>query len=343
MRVIRNTMYVTTMGAYLSLDGENVVVSKDGDEIGRRPLHTLQGIIIFGYSNASPALMGKCAEKGIEISFLNMYGGFIGRFVGKINGNVLLRKEQYRISDNEERSLEIAKSFIIGKIYNSRWVIERFMRDYAMRIDVEKFKKASKFLYNSLSMVKECDSKDRLRGIEGEAASVYFNVFNDMILQQKEDFVFRTRNKRPPLDAVNALLSFSYTLLAHEISSAISAVGLDPYVGFMHTDRPGRQSLALDLMEEFRSVLADRFALSLINKKVITGKDFYVKENGAILLKDEARKELLSQWQKRKMEVLTHPFTKEKLQWGMVPFIQAQLLARYIRGDMDAYPPFMWK
>lgn len=343
MRMIKNTLYVTTPNLYLSLDGENVVISENGEKIAAKPLHLLQGIIIFGYAGASPALMGKCASMGIEISFLSMNGRFLGRFTGEISGNVVLRKEQYRISDDETKSLEIAKSFIIGKLFNSRWVIERIIRDYSLRVDSEQLKNVSLHLHELLQMVGNCKTSNQLRGIEGEGASVYFGAFNEMILQQKDFFKFERRTKRPPLDAVNAMLSYVYTLLAHECAWSLSAVGLDPYVGFLHRDRPGRLSLGLDLMEEFRSVLADRFVLSLINKKQIKAGDFSVRENGAVIINDEARKQVLASWQARKKEIMTHPFIKEKLQWGMVPLVQAQLLARYIRGDIDAYPPLLWK
>lgn len=343
MRMIKNTLYITTADSYLSLDGENAVINREGNEVGRVPLHLIGGIIIFGYSGASPALMGKCAEYGIELSFLTMHGRFLGRFCGETHGNVLLRKEQYRISDNPERSLDIAKSFITGKLYNSRWVIERAKRDYPLRLDTEKLSSASSKLFNLMKLIPDCKSDDSLRGIEGDAAAAYFSVFDDMILQQKEDFYFHERNRRPPLDNVNALLSFCYMLLTHEAAGALSSVGLDPYVGFLHKDRPGRLSLALDLVEEFRSISADRFVLSMINKKQISTEDFQQRENGAVILSENARKELLNQWQKRKQETMTHPFTGEKLQWGMAIQIQAQLLARYIRGDMDAYPPLLWK
>ncbi len=343
MRVIKNTLYVTTPGSYLSLDGENIVIIRDKEEVGRIPIHLLQEIIIFGYSSASSALMGKCAQNNIEISFLSMNGRFLGRFSGEVRGNVLLRREQYRIADDEQRSLDIAKSFILGKLFNSRWVIERTVRDYAMRADTQKLKKASDQIYYLIKQIDDAPDDGVLRGIEGEAASIYFQTFDEMILQQKDEFKFSVRNKRPPLDPVNAMLSYMYTLLAHEAAWALSAVGLDPYVGFLHKDRPGRLSLGLDLMEEFRSVLADRFVLSLINKKQIKYSDFSRKENGAFILSDDARKQVLNLWQKRKAETITHPFTKEKMQWGMVILVQSQLLARYIRGDLDAYPPLMWK
>lgn len=343
MRKILNTLYVTTPNAYLSLDGENVVVLKDNEPLGRVPLHNIQGIIAFGYTGASPALMGKCAQSGIELSFMSMHGRFLGRVSGEINGNVVLRREQYRIADDPQKSLDIAKSFILGKLYNTRWVIERMTRDYAMRIDVDKLKRASGFIYELMHKIPDCHGADILRGIEGDAASIYFGVFDDMLLQQKEDFSFQTRTKRPPLDRVNAMLSYMYTILAHEAAWALSAAGLDPYVGFLHRDRPGRLSLGLDLMEEFRSVLVDRFVISLINKKQIKAADFSVKESGAVLMEEQARKSILAFWQKRKQETITHPFTGEKIDWGMAVFVQAQLLARYIRGDLDAYPPFMWK
>lgn len=343
MKILLNTLYVTTPNAYLSLDGENVAVSNGEEILGRVPLHNLSGIITFGYAGASPALMGKCAGYGIEITFLTQRGRFLSHVVGEVNGNVLLRKEQYRISDDKKRSAEYAKYFLIGKIYNSRWVLERTIRDHELRIEVDPLKAASNLLKNNIEKIKKCKNLDEMRGIEGESASVYFRVFDKMILQQKEDFCFTVRSKRPPLDNVNALLSFVYTLLAHDVSAALSSVGLDPYVGFMHRDRPGRISLALDLMEELRSVLADRFVLTLINKRQIKGGGFSQNESGAVVMDDETRKIVLSSWQSRKQEIIKHPFTDEKVQWGLVPHIQAQLLARCIRGDMDAYPAFLWK
>lgn len=343
MKKLFNTLYVTTPERYLSLDGENVVILENEIEVGRLPLHNLESIITFGYTGASPALMGACAKKNISLCFLAPNGNFLARVTGKVKGNVTLRKEQFRISDVEELSNNIAKNFIIGKIYNSRWVIERAIRDYSLRLDIEKLKQKSLYLQNSLKQVACCKSNAELMGIEGEAASVYFSVFDDLILQQKDDFYFKRRNKRPPLDNVNALLSFAYTLLTNMCASALETIGLDPYVGFLHTDRPGRASLALDLMEELRSVFADRFVLSLINKRVNNVSGFVQKENGAIIMEDETKKIFLSSWQTKKQEKITHPFLDEKIEWGMVPYVQAMLLARYIRGDLDQYPPFMWK
>lgn len=343
MKKLLNTLYITSENSYLSLDGENIVVIDGEKEIGRLPLHNLEGIVSFGYRGTSPALMGACADRNISLCYLTPQGKFLARVTGKIKGNVLLREQQYLSAQNPDTSLSIAKNCIIGKVYNARWVLERGIRDHSMQIDVQKVKEASEKLKNSLNYIQNCQSKEQLRGYEGEAASVYFGVLNELILQQKKDFVFEGRNKRPPLDNVNALLSFVYTLLTNQIASALECVGLDPYVGYLHTERPGRVSLALDLIEELRAVLADRFVLSLINKKIINGKNFRKKENGAVLMDDELRKKVITEWQNKKKETLTHPYLKEKIEWGMVPYVQAMLLARYLRGDLDGYPVFLWK
>ena len=343
MKKLLNTVYVNSPDRYLSLDGENLVISQEGTEIGRVPLHNIERIMTFGHAGASPALMGKCVKNGIELVFMSRNGHFIARVEGEVKGNVLLRRQQYRIADNEKGSLEIARNMISAKLFNSRWVLERMIRDHGARIDTDLFGKKSEFLNNSIKQARNCSDMDSLRGIEGEAASVYFSVFNDMILQQKEDFAFDTRNKRPPLDNVNALHSFAYSMATGMCTSALESVGLDPYVGFMHTDRPGRRSLALDMVEEFRSVLCDRFVLTLINKRLVSNDDFVKREDGAVLLTEDGRKNFFSAWQKRKSEELKHPFLEEKVEWGMLPYVQAMLLARYIRGDLDCYPPFMWK
>ena len=342
MRKLLNTLYVISENSYLTLDGENIVVYEEKQEIGRLPLHNLEGIVSFGYRGTSPALMGACADRNISLCYMTPQGKFLARVTGKIKGNVILREQQYRSSQDEEVSLSIAKC-ILGKIYNSRWVLERAIRDHGLQIDVEKVKSASDNLKKSLEYIKECQSKEQLRGYEGEAASIYFGVFDQLILQQKKDFPFHGRNKRPPLDNMNAMLSFVYTLLTNTVASALESVGLDPYVGYLHTERPGRVSLALDMIEELRAVLADRFVLSLVNKKIVSGKSFKQKENGAVLLDDEFRKRLLAEWQSKKKETLTHPYLKEKVEWGMVPYVQAMLLARYLRGDLDGYPVFLWK
>ena len=343
MKKLLNTLYITSPGKYLSLDGENIVVSEKDEEVTRVPLHNLEAVVTFGYTGASPALMGACAERNISLSFLTPSGRFLARVTGSQRGNILLRREQYRIAGSPEKSLKIARNFIVGKLYNSKWVIERVCRDYPMRVDVEKLRSVSAKLSGAVIEAKGAASADFLRGVEGKAASDYFSVFDDMILQQKTDFAFSGRSRRPPLDPINAMLSFAYTLLTGMCSSALETVGLDPYEGFFHTERPGRASLSLDLVEELRSVMADRFVLTLINKRIADPSCFIKKESGAVIMTDSFRKTFLSQWQSKKQEVITHPFLDEKVEWGMVPFSQALLLARYIRGDLDEYPPFFWK
>lgn len=280
MKKLLNTLYVTSENSYLGLDGENIVVYDDKKEIGRLPLHNLEGIVSFGYRGTSPALMGACVEKNISLCYLTPQGKFLARVTGKIKGNVVLRQQQFLSSCDEKISLDIAKNCILGKVYNARWILERAIRDHPMQIDVEAVKSSSVKLKEFLEYIQNANSIEQLRGYEGEAASIYFGVFDELILQQKKDFQFHGRNRRPPLDNVNAMLSFVYTLLNNQITSALEVVGLDPYVGFMHTDRPGRTSLSLDLIEELRAVMADRFVLSLINKKIVNGKNFTQKENG---------------------------------------------------------------
>ena len=329
MRKLQNTLYVTTPMAYLSLDGETIVIQDTDVCLGRIPLLNLENIVSFGYRGASPQLMGACAERGIGLCFLTQHGRFLARVSGPVCGNVLLRTEQYRIAGAEEDALPIARMFLTGKIFNSRWSLERTLRDHALRVDAERLKGAIWQMKQALDALTRADSIEALLGIEGVAAKAYFSVFDQLILKDRACFRFDGRNRRPPLDPVNALLSFTYSILGLEIAGALEAVGLDPAVGFLHALRPGRASLALDL--------------SLINLGTITESDFARKENGAVYLTDEARKRFLAAWQKRKQEVITHPFLKEKLPWGLVPHAQAMLMSRYIRRDLDAYPPFMWK
>lgn len=343
MKRLQNTLYVTTPEAYLSLDGETVVVRNDDDVLGRVPLHNLEAIVSFGYRGVSPALMRACTERNIGLCFLSRHGRFLARVSGPVQGNVLLRTEQYRTADDRERALPIAKMFLTGKLYNSRWLLEHFRRDHSQRLDLAAVGAGIDQIKSTLQLLPEAADHDILRGIEGSAAKAYFSVFPQLILRNAQDFPFAGRSRRPPLDPVNAMLSFAYTLLGNEIAGALESVGLDPAVGFLHTLRPGRASLALDLLEELRAPLADRFVLSQINLGAITRKDFAQKENGAYYLTDDARRAFLAAWQKRKQEQLTHPFLKEKIVWGLVPYTQAMLLARYLRGDLDAYPPFLWK
>jgi len=343
MRKLLNTLFVTQPDTYLSLDGDNIVLLRDHEKLGRMPLHNLESIVTFNYTGASPALMGYCADRNISIVFLTKTGRFLSRVIGKSRGNVLLRKKQYRLSEDERDSAFIARNFIIGKIFNYKWILERMTRDHPLRIDIQQFQEVSEFLTELIYKIRLCSDLENLRGLEGQASLSYNRVFDDMILQQKDHFYFYNRSKRPPLDKVNAMLSLAYTLLANDVAAALESVGLDAYVGFLHRDRPGRVSLALDVMEELRGVYADRFVLSLINKRMITKDHFQTKESGAILLTDAGRKEFLANWHHKKQEQITHPYLREKISWGLVPHAQSLLLARYLRGDLDEYPPFLWK
>lgn len=343
MKKLLNTLFITQPDVYLSLDGDNIVLLKGQEKLGRLPLHNLESVVAFGYTGASPALMGYCAERNISIVFMTMNGRFLARVIGSSKGNVILRKKQCLVSEDEVLSARIARNFIIGKIYNHKWILERMTRDYPLRIHVEQFKAGSQHLSSIMLSIRECENLERIRGLEGQAALAYNQLFDHMILQQKEDFYFRTRSRRPPLDNVNAMLSLAYTFLANDTASALEGVGLDAYVGFLHRDRPGRASLALDLMEELRGVYADKFVLTLINKKVMNKEDFLRKENGAVVMTDDGRKKFLAAWQNKKQEKITHPYLGEKISWGLVPHAQALLLARHLRNDLDEYPPFLWK
>jgi CRISP-associated protein Cas1 len=342
MKKLGNVLYITTPEAYLSLDGENIVVKKDEHTSTRLPLHNLEHIVCFTWQGASPALMGACAERNIGLCFLTPNGRFQARVTGKVKGNVLLRKKQYEVSEKIDRSVPIAASFLLGKIANCRKVIERALRDHALLVDVPALTQASTFLKETLHTIPQCMSIGELMAFEGSAAKIYFGVFDQLILQQRDDFTFQERSRRPPLDNMNSLLSFLYTLLTNEVASALETVGLDPYVGFLHQDRPGRPSLALDLMEELRPIFGDRLALSLVNRKQVMGKGFTQKESGGILMDDDTRKTVLTAWQERKKEEIVHPYLKERIPFGLIPHVQAMLLARFLRDDLDAYPPFFW-
>ena len=343
MRKLLNTLYVTSEDCYLALENENVVVLQNEERKGQYPLQMLEGIVSFSYRGASPALMGECAKRGISLCFMTQNGRFLARVSGEERGNVLLRKQQVRISDASSLSCLVARNMIFGKVYNCRWQIERTVRDHALRVEAETLKGVSRQLAGQLEQISCCADLDRLRGLEGEASARYFSTLDQLILNQRDSFSFDGRSRRPPTDPVNAMLSFLYTLLAHDCAAALESVGLDPYVGFMHRDRPGRESLALDLMEELRPIAADRLMLTLVNTRTIQDKHFSRQAGGAVLLNEEGRKALLSAWQSRKKEEITHPYLKEKIAWGLVPYVQALLLARYIRGDLDGYPPFLWK
>lgn len=343
MRKLLNTLYVTTPETYLALDGENVVVLLENEEKMRLPLHTLESISYFGYKGTSPALMGACAERGIRLSYFTPNGRFLAAAAANENGNVLLRKTQYRLSDDPAASAKIARSFLLAKVTNSRWILERATRDHPQRVDVPAIKDSCAVLAQQAQAIAQCEDLEMMRGLEGSASERYFSHFDSLILTSKQDFQYETRTRRPPMDRVNALLSFLYALLANQCAGALQQAGLDPYVGFLHRDRPGRISLALDLMEEFRGLFCDRLALTMINTRVIAAKDFDLKENGAVLLNDAGKKAVLNAWQNRKQEEILHPYLAEKIPWGLAPHMQALLLARCLRGDLDAYPPFLWK
>ena len=343
MKKLLNVLYVTLPDVFVCLENENVCIKNKKEVLLKVPLLNLESIICFNYFGVTPQLMGECAKRNITISFLNEYGKFLGSFYGQTKGNVLLRKQQYRISDDKSKSINYARNFIFGKLHNQKWVIERTIRDHSLRVDEQRLKASSLQITENMKQVLNCGEIIELRAIEGNTAQSYFKVFDEMILQNKDDFVFVNRNRRPPTDKINALLSLAYTLLANECRHALECVGLDSYVGFMHTDRPGRASLSLDLMEELRPQFADRFVLSLINRKEIMPDDFETQQSGAVILKNEARKKFFIASQQRKKEDITHPFLNEKINWGLVPYVQALLLMRTIRNDFEEYPCFLWK
>lgn len=343
MRKLLNTLYIVSPEVYCRLDGENIVLERGESGHVRLPLHNLESVVIFSYKGISPALLGKCVAKGIDVVFYSQEGRFLARFVGEHNGNVLLRREQYRIADDDERRICLARRFVLGKVFNCRWILERMYREHDGTEAIEEIKNASVSLRESLKKIDSTESIQELMGLEGDCAKRYFSVFGSMILNDSSHFMFTGRQRRPPTDPVNALLSFAYSLLSKECAAALSGAGLDPYVGFLHSDRPGRTSLALDLCEELRGPVADRFVLRGINLRIFSHNMFTFQDSGAVLLNAEGRKVFLQEWQKHKKETIKHPFLQEKIEWGLVPFVQALLLARTIRGDYESYPPFMWK
>ena len=337
-----NTLFVTTQGSYLAKDGECVLIRVEQSDKARIPIHTLGGVVCFGNVSVSPFLLGHCAEHGVAVSFLTENGRFLARAQGPVSGNVLLRREQYRWADDAKRSTQMARYVLTGKLANSRNVLLRAARDHGDDGRGEGLRTAAQRLADCIRRMERPGlSLDEIRGIEGEGGAVYFGAFAGLITSEEEAFRFRGRNRRPPLDPVNCLLSFLYTLLVHDIRGAIESVGLDPAVGFLHRDRPGRPGLALDILEEFRAVMADRLALSLINLGQVKPRGFRMLESGAVLMEDDTRKEVILAYQKRKQEEVEHPFLKEKMAVGLLWHMQALLLARYIRGDLDGYPPYI--
>jgi CRISPR-associated protein Cas1 len=343
MKKLLNTLYVTTQGAYLHQEGEAVVVKVEGQEKLRLPIHTLGGIVCFGNVLCSPFLLGLCGQRGVNVGFLTEHGRFMTRAQGPISGNILLRKEQYRKAQAPKEAVGIVQNILAGKLTNMRTVLRRAMRDHPENDKDKAISQATDRLDYIVGKIEQTVDIDVLRGLEGDTAKLYFSLFDRMITADKESFFMKERSRRPPLDKLNALLSFLYTLLTHDAVGACEGVGLDPQMGFLHAMRPGRPSLALDLMEEFRSVIADRLALSLINLKQINGKGFKTTETGAVVMDDETRKTLLVAYQKRKQEEIMHPYLQEKAPIGLLLHLQALLLARYLRGDIDGYPPFFWR
>jgi len=341
MKKLENTLYITSPDAYISKEGENVVIHKNKEEIGRVPIHLIDNLISFTYSGVSTQAMKLCSDNNVPISFMSPSGGFISSLSGTTKGNVLLRRAQFRAADDKDFCIKISRNMIIGKISNCRKVIGRCIRDHPDTNDDESLSDALCGLSTNLSSLLTSNELDVIRGIEGDAAKTYFRAVDNMILKNKEDFFMRGRNRRPPTDKMNALLSFSYSLLTSDLKSAIMAVGMDPFVGFLHTDRPGRPSLALDMMEELRSPIADRFALNLVNLGQIGPDDFEETEGEGTHLNERGRKLFIKEWQERKHNEINHPFLGEKIERGLLPYVQSQLLAKYIRGDIEGYPPYM--
>lgn len=340
MRKLLNTLYVSTQGAWLSKEGESLRVMDGKSCLARLPIHQIGGIVCFGRVSISPPLMAFCAERDVSISFLTEWGRFQARVVGPVKGNVLLRRTQYRVADDADIHLPVAANIITAKIANCRSLLRRANRDHSPN---GRLANAADRLGMALEALRQQATLEGFRGVEGEAALQYFTVFSELISTQDKAFAFAKRNRRPPLDRVNCLLSFAYALLLHDVRSALESWGLDPAVGFLHRDRPGRPSLALDLMEEFRPVLADRLCLSLVNRGQVKARGFELQESGAVRMKDKTRRTVISAWQNRKKEEVRHPYLDERMPWGMVIHAQAGLLARHLRGDLDGYPPFMWR
>jgi CRISPR-associated protein Cas1 len=344
MRPLLNTLYVTTDGSYLARQRETVCVRRNKQVVAQFPIHVLEGIVCFGKTGVSTKVLDLCARSGVPLSLLSPGGRFIGRVHGPTTGNVLLRRQQYRATDDPDAAAKVVRSLIIGKVSNCRTVILRAAREREQRDETTvELRRAAQNLADVLQRLSEAVPLDTARGYEGEAAAGYYGVFDHLIAAQKEGFTFKKRTRRPPLDPINALLSFLYTLLMNDVAGAVEAVGLDLAVGFLHRDRPGRLGLALDLMEELRPVLADRLALSMINRRQISPAGFRTTESGAVLMNDDTRKEILVAYQTRKQDTITHPFLDEEIHLGLVPHAQALLLARHLRGELDGYPPFLWK
>jgi CRISPR-associated protein Cas1 len=343
MRKLLNTLHVMTQGAYLHRDGETIAIKVEDELKLRVPIHTLEGLVCWGRVLCSPPVLGLCCERGVGVSFLTEQGRFLARVNGPVSGNVLLRRQQYRMADRESDALPLVRNIVTAKIANSRVVLLRSARELADEARENLLREAGNRLSWTGLDAARAVSIDEARGHEGVAGQVYFSVFDQMINGDREAFRFAGRSRRPPLDRVNAMLSFVYALLRHDIESALETVGLDPAVGFLHTDRPGRPSLALDLMEELRAALADRLVLTLINRRQVQAAGFTTQDGGGIEMDDATRKQVVAAWQSRKQDEMEHPYLKERIPLGLVPYVQALLLARHLRGGLDAYPAFFWR
>ncbi len=336
MKKLLNSLYVTTQGSYLHKERETLVIEQERKKVFQLPIHSIGNIFCFGNIMVSPALMAFCGERNIGMSFLTEYGKFQCRVIGTQSGNVLLRRTQYRLADSNPHIP--ARLFVAAKITNCRQIVLKHQRNHG---EDENLSSLAMQLKNNIKQLERKNDVEQIRGIEGDAAARYFANFQRLIMsEQQNDFLFSGRNKRPPLDPVNTLLSYAYTLLTYEVSSSLQAVGLDPYVGFLHADRPGRVSLALDMLEEFRAWWCDRFVLSLINRKQVKTRDFIREASGAIRMSDAFRKDFLTAWQEKKQEEITHPYLQEKIKIGLLPHVQANLFARWMRDDIEIYPPF---
>lgn len=342
MKKLENTLYITNPDYYLAKDGETITILNDNKVIKRFPQHVIGSIICFNYSGCSPALMRFCMENDILISFVTPQGKYCGRIIGETNGSILTRKQQYELSVSSKR-IDIVRMITYAKLYNSQKLLKQFINDHPDHINSKAINLVIERFDEFLEDTKHTETIDSLRGIEGVSAKFYFSIFNELILNKEKVFKVRGRTKRPPMDPTNATLSFLYTMLTHECQSALEVVGLDSYMGFYHTDRSGRASLACDLVEEFRSIMVDRLTLTMINKNIIQPKHFEIKENDATLLNDKGREIILTHWQKQKLKEIKHPFLHENIPLGILPYTQAMLLSKYIRNEIDGYPAFLWK
>lgn len=343
MRKLRNTLYLTQDDLYLYQEGETIVIEKKKEKVLQLPVHNLEGIVIFSHTSVTPQVLDLCSSHDIHVSYISHTGKFLVKIQNPMHGNVTLRRDQFRLAEDEAESIKVARNLVMGKIFNSRTVLQRLLRDHGENLDKERIVSIIGSLQHTLNYLYFVNSFEELLGKEGDSAKLYFSVFNELIRDKNEGFIFNGRSRRPPLDEVNALLSYFYVLLSHEMKSALETVGLDPQVGFYHQVRSGRASLAMDMIEELRPYVVDRFVVSLINNHQVYKSDFEIRENDGVLIKDESRSRLLELWQARKRDVITHPYFKEKIEIGLIPYAQAQLMARFIRKDLDEYPPFLMR